>query len=128
VGWRDDDSDDGAAAANDDYPDETQLDDDDDGDNFPLREDNFPGKFLPAGDLFLSLFSIPQRRRNISLMAPPILGFQEDDICKRALAEVDQGSHTTWPRGQPWPTPRVYVGPWWPTSASPSGYLHLLAK
>jgi hypothetical protein len=36
----------------------------------------------------LSEFSAPQRRRNISLMARPILGFQGNDICEGALAEV----------------------------------------
>jgi hypothetical protein len=53
-------------------------------------------------------------------MALPVLGFREDDIRKGTLAEVDQGSHTTWPRGQPWPVPRGGLGPWWPTLASPS--------
>jgi hypothetical protein len=40
-----------------------------------------------------------------------VLGFREDDICEGALAEVGQGNHTTWRRGQGWPTPR---GVWAP--------------
>jgi hypothetical protein len=49
--------------------------------------------------LSLSLFSASQRRRNPYLIAPSVLGFREDDIREGALAEVDQGRHTTWPRG-----------------------------
>jgi hypothetical protein len=69
----------------------------------------------------LSQFSTSQMWQNISLMAPPVLGFWGDDICEGALVKVGQGYHTTWPRGLALPAPRDDVGPWWPTSASPSG-------
>ena len=39
----------------DDDPDEVQLDGGVDGDDLPSPERNFPGRFLPAGELFLSL-------------------------------------------------------------------------
>jgi hypothetical protein len=96
-----------------------------------LREGISPVAFcLPESffSLSLSQFSTPQRRRNISLMALPVLGFWDNNIREGALAEVGQGRHTTWPHGLAWPAPRGGVGPWWPTSASPSGYLHHLAK
>ena len=63
----------GGGDGDDDDTDEVQLDD---GNDFPPPGRNFPGRFLPAGELFLSLwFSAPQRRRNISLVDPPCLGF-----------------------------------------------------
>ena len=43
---------DGAVDGGDDDPDEVQRDDDDDGDDFPPPGGNFPGRFLPAGELF----------------------------------------------------------------------------
>ena len=45
----------------DDDPDEVQLDDGDDGDDFTPAGRNFPGRFLPAGELF-SLCGFPPRR------------------------------------------------------------------
>ena len=51
----DDDGDDG-----DDDGDDVQLDDGDDGDDFPPPGRNFPGRFLPAGELF-SLWCFPPR-------------------------------------------------------------------
>ena len=36
----------------DDDPNEVQLDDGDDGDDFPPPGRNFPGRFLPVGELF----------------------------------------------------------------------------
>ena len=39
----------------DDDPDEVYLDDGVDGDDLPSPGRNFPGRFLPAGELFLSL-------------------------------------------------------------------------
>ena len=42
----------------DDDPDEVQLDDSDDGDDSLPPGRNFPGRFLPAGELF-SLWSFP---------------------------------------------------------------------
>ena len=50
----DDDDDD------DDDPDEAQHDDDEDGDDLPPSGGNFPGRFLPAGELFLSLLFPPR--------------------------------------------------------------------
>ena len=44
----------------DDDHDEVQLDDGDDGDDFPPPGRNFPGRFLPAGELF-SLCGFPLR-------------------------------------------------------------------
>ena len=55
----------------DDDPNEVQRDDDDDGDDFPPPGRNFLGRFLPAGELFLSLvFSASWRRGNIFSMIP----------------------------------------------------------
>ena len=49
-------------------------DDDDDGGDLPTPGRNFPGRFLPVGELFFSLlFPSLRRRRNISSMAPPTL-------------------------------------------------------
>jgi hypothetical protein len=77
----------------------------------PFREGISSADFcLPESSL--SLFSAPQRRRNISPMDLQVLGFWEDDIREGALAGVDQGSHTTWPHGLAWPAPRGGVGPW----------------
>ena len=52
-----DGGDDGAGGGDDDDDDhnEVQLDDGDDGDGFPPPGRNFPGRFLPAEELFLSL-------------------------------------------------------------------------
>ena len=44
----------------DDDPNEVQRDDDDDGDDFPPPGRNFPARFLPAGELFLSLWFPPR--------------------------------------------------------------------
>ena len=63
--------DDGAVCEDgvDDDPDEAR--DDDDGDDLPSPRKNFPSRFLPAGELFLSLwFPPPRRRRNISSKCP----------------------------------------------------------
>jgi hypothetical protein len=46
------------------------------------------------------VFFAPQRWRSISAIPLPVLGFREDDIREGALAEVGQGSHTTWWRGE----------------------------
>jgi hypothetical protein len=70
AGWRgdggdegvDDDDDDG-----DDDPDEVQHDDDDDGDDLPSPRRNFPGRFLPARELFsLSVFRSAEAAVSIS--------------------------------------------------------------
>jgi hypothetical protein len=57
-------------AGDDDDPDEAQLDGGDDGDDFPSPGKNFPSRFLPAGELSLSVFSNPQRRRSLSAILP----------------------------------------------------------
>jgi hypothetical protein len=48
------DGEDEGAGDEDDDPDEAQLDGDDDGDDIPSLGRNFPDRFLPAGELFLS--------------------------------------------------------------------------
>ena len=80
AGWSGDDGDDGAGGADDDNDDhdEVQLDDGDDGDDSPPPPlgRNFPRRFLPTGELFLSpVFSASQERHNIFLVAPLGLGF-----------------------------------------------------
>jgi hypothetical protein len=82
---------------------------------------------LPESSFYLSVFG-PVEAVEYFSDAPPVLGFWEDDIHEGALAGVDQGSHTTWLCGLAWPAPRCGLGPWYPTSASPSSYLHHLAK
>ena len=44
----------------DDDPNEVRHDDDEDGDDLPPPGRNFPGRFLPAGELFLSLWFPPR--------------------------------------------------------------------
>jgi hypothetical protein len=46
------------------------------------------------------LFPPPTRRRNISSVVPPCLGFLGEHIRERASPEVGQGGHTPRPRGQ----------------------------
>ena len=59
----------------------------------PLRE--FPRQISLCRRAFLSVvFSASQRRRNMFLVAPPVLGFRGDDIRGRASPEVGQGGHT----------------------------------
>src|SRR4051794_29352823 len=81
---------------------------------------------LPESFL-LSVFHVPQRRRNSS--ASLFLGFlpREDEVRKVARPEVGQGDHTLPRRAQQGPaTPGAGVGPLWPTRPSPFGSLHLL--
>ena len=67
--------DDGAAAAADD-PDEVQLDGGVYGDDLPSPGRNSPWqKSVCRRDLSLSVFSAPQRWRNLSVVAPLVLGF-----------------------------------------------------
>jgi hypothetical protein len=47
----------------------------------------------------LYVFSAPQRRRSLSAIPSPVLGFRGDDIREGAMAEVGQGGHTTRRRG-----------------------------
>jgi hypothetical protein len=63
AGWHGDDGDEGAGDEDDgdDDPDEVRCDDDDDGDDLPSPGRNFPGGFLPTGELF-SLWCFPPRR------------------------------------------------------------------
>ena len=49
------DGDEGGGDDDDDDPDEVQLDGGVDGDDLPSSGRNFPGRFLPARELFLSL-------------------------------------------------------------------------
>ena len=85
----------------DDDPDEVQREGDDDGDDFPPPGGDFPGRFLPAGELSLSLlFSSPRRWRNIFSIAPPLLRVLEEEVRERAMLEVGQGLLTRPRRGQ----------------------------
>jgi hypothetical protein len=61
VGWHGNDGDEGAGGDGDGDPDEAYLDDGDDGDDFPPPRRNFPGRFLPAGELSLSVCFPPHR-------------------------------------------------------------------
>ena len=56
----------------DDDPDEVQLDDDEDGGDLPSPGGNFPGRFLPAGELFLSLLFSPRGGGRIFLRELPV--------------------------------------------------------
>ena len=62
AGWNEDDDGDSAGGGDgdDDDPDEVQLDGGDDGDDLPPPGGNFPGRFLPVGELF-SLCGFPLR-------------------------------------------------------------------
>ena len=93
---------DGDGDGDDDDPDEVQLDDGDNGDVFLPPGRNFPGRFLPAGELFSLLFSVPQRRRKIPSMVLWVLGFRGEEVHRRGLPDVGQGLHTTPRRGQRW--------------------------
>ena len=68
----DGDDGDGVVDDGDDDPDEVQHDDDEDGDDLPPPGGNFPGRFLPAGELFLSLLFPPRGGGGIFLLAPPV--------------------------------------------------------
>jgi hypothetical protein len=72
AGWRGDDGDegDGDGGDEDDDPDEAQLDGDDDGDDLPSSERNFPGRFLLAGELSLSMCFPPRRGGGVYLWSP----------------------------------------------------------
>ena len=50
----------GGDGDDDDDPDEVQHDDDEDGDDLPPPGGNSPGRFLPTGELFLSLLFPPR--------------------------------------------------------------------
>jgi hypothetical protein len=52
----------------DNDPDEAQLDDD--GDDFPPPGRNFPGRFLPAGELSRSVCFPPRRGGEVFLRSP----------------------------------------------------------
>jgi hypothetical protein len=72
MGWRGDGGDEGADDDDgDDDPDKVQRDDDDDdGDDLPSPGRNFPGRFLPAGELFsLSVFRPAEAA--VSISEPP---------------------------------------------------------
>jgi hypothetical protein len=91
----------------------------------PLREGIFPADFCLL-ESFLSLCVFrPAEVVESFCDPPPVLGFREEDIREGALAEVGQGGHTTWWRGQGWPTLGGGVGPRMLTLTSPSCYFHL---
>ena len=67
----------------------------------PPSGGDFPGRFLPAEELSLSLlFPSPRRRRNISSMALSTLRVLGDEVHERATPEVGQGLLTRPRRGQ----------------------------
>jgi hypothetical protein len=74
--WHGDGDDEGAGddGDEDDDPDEAQLDGDDDGDNLPSPRRNYPDRFLPTGELFLSVCFLPRRGGRVYLI-PPSLRF-----------------------------------------------------
>src|SRR4051794_23850921 len=81
---------------------------------------------LPESFL-LSMFHVPQRRRNSSTSL--FLGFfpRENEVREVARSEVGQGGHTLPRRAQQGPAvPGAGVGPLWPTRPSPFGFLRLL--
>ena len=121
------DGDDGGGDDDDD-PDEVHLDGGVDGDDLPSPGRNSPGRNLYQRDLSLLVFSAPQRRWNLSMVAPRVLGFREVDIRQRGEAGVGQGGHTTPRRDLGLPAPWGGVGPLWPTSTPSSGILSLLEK
>jgi hypothetical protein len=51
----------------DDDPDEAQLDGDDNGDDLPSPGRNFPGRFLPVGELSLCVCFLPRRGDGVYL-------------------------------------------------------------
>ena len=94
----------------------------------PLRKGISPTDFsLPESFLSLSvLFPSPRRRRNIFSIALPILRVLEEEVWEGATPEVGQGLLTRPRRDQG--VPRGGVGPSWPITASPFGWLRLLMK
>ena len=74
--WCSGDGGDGDGDDDDDDPDEVQHDDDEDGDDLPPSGREFPRQISPCRRAFsLSVLSASWRRRNISSMALPVLGF-----------------------------------------------------
>jgi hypothetical protein len=68
----------GGDGDDDDDPDEPQLDGGDDGDDFPPLGRNFPGRFLPARELSLSVCFPPRRGGgSLSTILLLVLGFEE---------------------------------------------------
>jgi hypothetical protein len=53
----------------------------------------------------------PRRGVIVYLWSSPVLGFRGDNICKGAMPEVDQVSHTTWWRGLGLARARGWCGP-----------------
>ena len=95
---------------------------------FPLREGISLADFSLPESFSLSVVFASWRRRNISSMALPVLGFLGDEVREGGASEVGQGPHTLPRRGQGVSAPPYGVGPLWPISASPFGYLRHLIK
>ena len=94
----------------------------------PLREGISPADFSLPESFSLSVVFASWRRQNISSMALPVLGFLGDEIREGGAPEVGQGGHTMPRRGRGGPAPWGGVGPSWPISASPFGWLRHLTK
>ena len=93
--------DDGDGDGDDDDPDEVQRDDDDDGDDFPPPGGNFPGRFIPARELFLSLL-FPSRGGGGIFPRAPLLKIRVEEVM------YAKGERQRWARG---PTPCLGAGP-----------------
>jgi hypothetical protein len=76
----------------------------------PLQEGISPADFCRRA-FSLCVFSAPQRRRSLFVILSLVLGFQGNDIREGAMAEVGQGSHTTWRRGLGLARARGWCGP-----------------
>jgi len=96
----------------------------------PLREGIPPAEFcLPERSFSLGVFR-PAEARNLSMVAPQVLGFRGDNIRQRGEPGVDQGGHTTWWRDLGWPAPGVVWAPcghlslplWLPSSSGKIGF------
>ena len=75
--------------------DDARHDDGDDGGDSPLREGKFPGRFLPAGALLLSLVSASWRRRKNSSSIPPMFLGQRVIVCRRGAGGGATGTGLT---------------------------------
>ena len=114
----------------DDDGDDVQLDDDVDGVDFPSPGGNFPGGFLPAGELFsLWCLSAAQRRLCLFSVTPRVLGFRDEEVREGEAARGGCGPppHKA-ARPSLGPHRPMGGGPWWPLSAPPFGSLHHLEK
>jgi hypothetical protein len=94
----------------------------------PLREGIPSAEIcLPKRSFSLGVFR-PVEAAESFCGRPRVLGFSKDNIRQRGEPGVGQGGHTTCWRGLGLPAPGGGVGPLWPISSPPSGFLRLLEK